>query len=68
TVLDFCRKRRDVTAFFRRSWIPDETFFQTLVRHLVPAAEIENGTLTFRKEEKQLYLSNLRNAMFVFKV
>ena len=22
--------------FFRTTWIPDETFFQTLVRHLVP--------------------------------
>jgi hypothetical protein len=33
--------------FFRTTWIPDETFFQTLVRHLVPEAEIECRTLTF---------------------
>jgi hypothetical protein len=33
--------------FFRTTWIPDETFFQTLVRHLVPEAEIESRTLTF---------------------
>jgi hypothetical protein len=33
--------------FFRTTWIPDETFFQTLVRHLVPESEIHNRTLTF---------------------
>ena len=46
-VLDFARSRRDVMRFFRTTWIPDETFFQTLVRHLVPGREIENRTLTF---------------------
>ena len=33
--------------FFATTWIPDETFFQTLVRHLVPEHEIETRTLTF---------------------
>ncbi len=46
-VLAFTSARRDVMRFFRRTWIPDETFFQTLVRHLVPSREIENRTLTF---------------------
>ena len=46
-ILDFTRKRRDVMRFFRTTWIPDETVFQTLVRHLVPATEIEARTLTF---------------------
>ncbi|MCB1365130.1 MAG: glycosyl transferase, partial [Rhodobacteraceae bacterium] len=46
-ILDFTRTRRDVMRFFRTTWIPDETFFQTLVRHLVPEAEIETRTLTF---------------------
>ncbi|WP_126978256.1 DUF5928 domain-containing protein [Frigidibacter oleivorans] len=46
-VLEFCRKRRDVVRFFRTTWIPDETFFQTLVRHLVPDAEIRTRTQTF---------------------
>ena len=46
-VLDFVAKRRDVMAFFRTSWIPDETFFQTIVRHLVPEHEISSRTLTF---------------------
>ena len=46
-VLDFTRKRRDVMRFFRTTWIPDETFFQTIVRHLVPEEEIRTRTLTF---------------------
>lgn len=46
-ILDFARTRRDVMRFFRTTWIPDETFFQTLVRHLIPENEIESRTLTF---------------------
>jgi hypothetical protein len=45
--LDFAAERRDVMRFFRTTWIPDETFFQTLVRHLVPSSEIKTRTLTF---------------------
>jgi len=46
-VLAFAAARRDVTRFFATTWIPDETFFQTLVRHLVPETEIRRRTLTF---------------------
>ena len=46
-VLDFTRARKDVMRFFRTTWIPDETFFQTIVRHLVPGTEIRSRTLTF---------------------
>ena len=46
-VLEFIARRRDVVRFFRTTWIPDETFFQTLVAHLVPEAEIRTRTLTF---------------------
>ncbi|MDI3336981.1 DUF5928 domain-containing protein [Defluviimonas aestuarii] len=46
-VLDFTRKRTNVMRFFRTTWIPDETFFQTVVRHVVPDAEIRSRTLTF---------------------
>lgn len=46
-VLEFTRKRRDVVRFFRTTWIPDETYFQTLVRHLVPGYQIHSRTLTF---------------------
>ncbi len=46
-ILNMTRERKDVMRFFRTTWIPDETFFQTLVRHLVPEAEIRTRTLTF---------------------
>ena len=46
-VLEFIKNRRDVVRFFRTTWIPDETFFQTIVRHLVPEIEIRSRTLTF---------------------
>ncbi len=46
-VLDFIDRRPDVLRFFRTTWIPDETFFQTLVRHLVPEYAIKSRTLTF---------------------
>lgn len=46
-VLEFVASRRDVTRFFKTTWIPDETFFQTLVHHLVPEPEIRSRTLTF---------------------
>ena len=46
-ILNFTRERKDVMRFFRTTWIPDETFFQTLVRHLVPEDEIRSRTLTF---------------------
>jgi hypothetical protein len=46
-ILDFLTARPDVVRFFRLTWIPDEIFFQTLVRHLVPAAEIVSRPPTF---------------------
>ncbi|MCG7628646.1 DUF5928 domain-containing protein [Epibacterium sp. MM17-32] len=46
-ILTMSRQRRDVMRFFASTWIPDETFFQTLVRHLIPEEEIECRTLTF---------------------
>ncbi len=46
-ILDLCRTRRDIMRFFRTTWIPDETFFQTLVRYLVPEHEIRARTPTF---------------------
>ena len=46
-ILDFTKTRTDVMRFFGTTWIPDETFFQTLVRHLIPGSEIKSRTLTF---------------------
>ena len=47
TVIEFTKRRRDVMRFFKTTWIPDETFFQTVVRHVVPNSEISTRTLTF---------------------
>ncbi len=46
-ILDYCARRPDVMRFFATTWIPDETFFQTLVPHLVPREQIQRRTLTF---------------------
>jgi len=46
-LVEFCKKRKDIIRFFRHTWIPDETFFQTLVHHLVPDSELRRRTLTF---------------------
>ena len=46
-VLAFIRARPDILRFFRTTWIPDETFFQTLVAHLVPGGQIRSRTQTF---------------------
>ena len=46
-VLDFCKHRPEVLRFFATTWIPDETFFQTVVRHVVPRYEIRSRTLTY---------------------
>ena len=41
-IRSFLKERPDVSRFFRTTWIPDETFFQTLVMHLVPKEEVVN--------------------------
>jgi len=46
-ILELVKSRRDVVRFFRTTWIPDETFFQTVVRHLIPYSEIDSRSLTF---------------------
>jgi hypothetical protein len=46
-LMEFLARRRDIPRFFSTTWIPDETFFQTLVAHLVPDREIRSRTLTF---------------------
>ena len=45
-VLGLIADRPDLVRFFRTTWIPDETFFQTLVAHLVPKAEIRRRSPT----------------------
>lgn len=46
-ILDLIRQRPEIVRFFSTTWIPDETFFQTLVAHVVPKTQIRTRTLTF---------------------
>jgi len=46
-ILAFSKKRRDVARFFAQTWIPDESYFQTLIRHLIPSTEIDSRSPTF---------------------
>ena len=45
-VLTLIDQRPDLIQFFRRTWIPDETFFQTLVAHVVPKSQIRRRSPT----------------------
>lgn len=44
---DFLRARKDVTRFFKTTWIPDEIFFQSVVMHLIPREQVRSRTQTF---------------------
>ncbi|QPH55988.1 DUF5928 domain-containing protein [Pontivivens ytuae] len=46
-ILKLIEERPDIVRFFRTTWIPDETFFQSLVMHVTPRKEVRNRTLTF---------------------
>jgi hypothetical protein len=45
--MDFVDKNRKVTRFFRTTWIPDESFFQTVVAKIIPNHEIASLQLMF---------------------
>jgi hypothetical protein len=39
-ILDFLTKNPRIIRYFRSTWIPDESFFQTVLAHLIPPNEI----------------------------
>lgn len=45
-IMDFIKKNPSALTFYRRTCIPDEHFFQTIVANLVPASEIVPTPLT----------------------
>jgi hypothetical protein len=45
-ILRLCEERPEVVRFFRTAWIPDESFFQTLIRNVAPAERIRGRSLT----------------------
>ena len=46
-------KRKEITAFFKKVWIPDELFFQTMIRNVANEDAIVNHSLTFHKFNHQ---------------
>ena len=46
-ILEYWRENPGTIKFFRRTWIPDEMVFQTIVSKLVPPDEIAQQNLTF---------------------
>ncbi|WCR10147.1 glycosyl transferase [Paracoccus stylophorae] len=47
SMLALIDSRPELVRFFRSTWIPDETFFQTLVSHVVPKTQIRSRSPTF---------------------
>lgn len=41
-ILEFMRKRPEIVRFFKTTWIPDETMFQTIAFHSAPRTEIRS--------------------------
>jgi hypothetical protein len=44
-ILGFVKKNPRLAKYFRTTWIPDETFFPTLIAHLIQRSEIANVQL-----------------------
>lgn len=46
STLNLIKKHRKLTTFYRRTWVPDELFIQTMVGNLIPEEEISAQILT----------------------
>ncbi len=46
-VLDFTRDHPEVPKFFRSTWIPDESYFQTVIAKIIPKWQIADLQLMF---------------------
>lgn len=46
-VLDFSKAHPQVPRFFKSTWIPDESYFQTVIAKIIPNREIANLQLMF---------------------
>ncbi|WP_458735151.1 beta-1,6-N-acetylglucosaminyltransferase [Zobellella taiwanensis] len=45
-VFDLIDKKPELRKFYKRTWVPDELIFQTLVANLIPSSEISDELLT----------------------
>ena len=48
-ILELVSKNKNLTSFYRRTWLPDEFFFQTLVSNIVPHEKLSKNIPTFYK-------------------
>ena len=46
-VLDFTREHPEVPRFFKSTWIPDESYFQTVIAKIIPRWQIADLQLMF---------------------
>lgn len=46
SVMDLVDRHPALTTFYRRTWVPDELFFQTMVANIVPKVELTDELLT----------------------
>lgn len=46
-VLDFTREHPEVPKFFKSTWIPDESYFQTVIAKIIPKWQIADLQLMF---------------------
>ena len=47
SILDFMAANQHVVEYFKSCWIPDESFFQTVIRNVIPDSEIQSTQLLF---------------------
>lgn len=47
SILDFINDHPHIVEYFKLCWIPDESFFQTVIRSVVPDNEIQSTQLLF---------------------
>ena len=43
---DIVKNNKKIESFYRKTWVPDELFFQTFVSNLIPKKEIDSNLLT----------------------
>ena len=46
-VLDFIKNNNHIVDYFKLCWIPDESFFQTVIRSVIPDDEIVSSQILF---------------------
>lgn len=45
TLLEYINLHKDILQFYKRTWVPDESFFQTLIGNLIPKNEVTDNLI-----------------------